>query len=141
MTSLFCMTVVPALFASALLAASPGRRPRHRRPRRRPVPRRAAPAGSTRARSARYRVGSIAGNSRRTRVTIFVNADRRYTFECAAGADGEVLTASLNPPASTRARGGAGSQGPGAVTQALRRWPRPQALKASFSPGRGQRAL
>ena len=49
-----------------------------------------------------YRIGQIAGNSRRTRVTIYVNADRRYTFECAAGANGEVLTASLTPP-----RGGA----------------------------------
>ncbi len=44
-----------------------------------------------------YRIGPIAGNSRRTRVTIYVNADRRYTFECAAGANGEVLTASLDP--------------------------------------------
>ena len=44
-----------------------------------------------------YRIGQIAGNSRRTRVTIYVNADRRYTFECAAGANGEVLTASLDP--------------------------------------------
>lgn len=49
-----------------------------------------------------YRIGQIAGNSRRTRVTIYVNADRRYTFECAAGANGEILTASLDP-----ARGGA----------------------------------
>jgi len=44
-----------------------------------------------------YRIGAIAGNSRRTRVTIYVNADRRYTFECATGASGEVLTASLDP--------------------------------------------
>ena len=52
-----------------------------------------------------YRIGEIAGNSRRTRVTIYANADRRYTFECAAGADGRVLSASLNPPASTRLAG------------------------------------
>ena len=58
-----------------------------------------------------YRIGEIAGNSRRTRVTIYANADRRYTFECAAGADGRVLTASLNPPANTRlAAAPAGSQ-------------------------------
>ena len=52
-----------------------------------------------------YRIGEIAGNARRTRVTIYVNADRRYTFECAAGANGEVLTASLNPPLDTRLAG------------------------------------
>jgi hypothetical protein len=28
-----------------------------------------------------YRIGEIAGSSRSTRVTIYVNADRRYTFE------------------------------------------------------------
>ena len=52
-----------------------------------------------------YRIGPIAGNSRRTRVTIYVDADRRYTFECAAGADGGVLSASLNPPLETRLAG------------------------------------
>jgi len=59
-----------------------------------------------------YRIGEIAGSARRTRVTIYVNADRRYTFECGAGPDGRVLTASLNPPAATRLAGAAaGSQG------------------------------
>jgi hypothetical protein len=44
-----------------------------------------------------HRVGEIAGNSRSTRVTLFVNADRRYTFACAADRDGRVVTASFDP--------------------------------------------
>ncbi|MGZ8348246.1 MAG: hypothetical protein ACXWUP_14155 [Allosphingosinicella sp.] len=47
-----------------------------------------------------YRVASISGSSRRTRVSFIVNADRRYTFECAAGRDGRVDVASLDPPRS-----------------------------------------
>ena len=49
-----------------------------------------------------YRIGEIAGSSRRTRVTIYVDADQRYTFECAAGRDGQVITAALDPPLGTR---------------------------------------
>jgi hypothetical protein len=45
-----------------------------------------------------YRVGEIAGNSRSTRVTLYVNADRRYTFACAADGQGQVVTASIDPP-------------------------------------------
>jgi hypothetical protein len=108
MKSTLLMTAIPALFASALFTATP-----------------AAAGGSDSQAVAQcraellsrfdagairsYRVGAIAGNSRRTRVTIYVNADRRYTFDCAAGANGEVLTASLNPPASTRLAGSGGS--------------------------------
>jgi hypothetical protein len=44
-----------------------------------------------------YRVASIEGNSRRTRVTFTVNAERRYTFECAAGAEGQILLTSFEP--------------------------------------------
>jgi len=44
-----------------------------------------------------HRIGEIAGNSRRTRITIYVNADRRYTFECAVGGDGRIQTASFSP--------------------------------------------
>lgn len=44
------------------------------------------------------RIASISGNSRRTRVEMFVTTDRRYSFECTAGADGRVITASWNPP-------------------------------------------
>jgi len=59
-----------------------------------------------------FRIGEIAGSSRNIRVTIYVNADRRYTFECGAGPNGQVLTASLNPPAATRLAGApAASQG------------------------------
>ncbi|MBV9884249.1 MAG: hypothetical protein JO276_14660 [Sphingomonadaceae bacterium] len=44
-----------------------------------------------------YRVGEIAGTSRSTRVTLYVNADRRYTFACAADGQGQVVTASIDP--------------------------------------------
>lgn len=49
-----------------------------------------------------HRVGEIAGNSRNTRVTLYVNADRRYTFACAADRDGRVVTASFDPSLDTR---------------------------------------
>lgn len=49
-----------------------------------------------------HRVGAIAGNSRHTRVTLYATADRRYTFECAADANGRVVTAALNPPRDSR---------------------------------------
>ena len=45
-----------------------------------------------------YRIGEIAGSSRVTRVTLYVNADRRYTFACAADGQGQVVTASIDPP-------------------------------------------
>jgi len=45
-----------------------------------------------------WRVGEIAGSSRRIRVTFIVNADRRYTFDCAADGQGQVVTASIDPP-------------------------------------------
>ena len=44
-----------------------------------------------------HRVGAIAGTSRNTRVTLYVNADRRYTFACAADGDGRIVTASFSP--------------------------------------------
>ena len=52
-----------------------------------------------------HRVASIQGNSRRTRVQIIVNADQRYTFDCATDGAGTVQTAALNPPATTRLAG------------------------------------
>lgn len=45
-----------------------------------------------------YRIGEIGGGARSTRVTIYVNADRRYTFECAADRSGQIVTASFTPP-------------------------------------------
>lgn len=44
-----------------------------------------------------WRVGEIAGTSRNTRVTLYVNADRRYTFACAADGQGQIVTASIDP--------------------------------------------
>lgn len=110
MKSALLMTAIPALFASALLVATPaaadtGADERAVAQCRTDLLSR-FDAGAVRS----YRVGAIAGNSRRTRVTIYVNADRRYTFECAAAANGQ-LTATLNPPASTRLAGaGAANQ-------------------------------
>jgi hypothetical protein len=48
-----------------------------------------------------WRVGEIAGSARNTRVTLYVNADRRYTFSCATDARSQIVTASIDP-----ARGG-----------------------------------
>ena len=45
-----------------------------------------------------YRVGEIAGTSRAPRVTFYVNADRRYTFACATDGQGQIVTASIDPP-------------------------------------------
>ncbi len=56
------------------------------------------PEGQLRA----HRVGAIAGNARQTRVTLHATADRRYTFECAADAEGRIVTAVLTPPSGTR---------------------------------------
>jgi hypothetical protein len=44
-----------------------------------------------------FRVGEIAGTSRNIRVTFYVNADRRYTFACAADGQGQIVTASIDP--------------------------------------------
>jgi hypothetical protein len=56
-----------------------------------------------------YRVGEIAGTSRNTRVTLYVNADRRYTFACAADGRGQIVTASIDPPrGNTRQLAGGG---------------------------------
>jgi hypothetical protein len=52
-----------------------------------------------------HRVASIQGNSRRIRVHLIVNADRRYTFDCVADGDGAVQTAVMTPPANTSVAG------------------------------------
>jgi hypothetical protein len=44
-----------------------------------------------------HRVGAIAGNSRSTRVTVYVTADRRYTVQCASDGQGRIVTASFSP--------------------------------------------
>ena len=100
MTSLNRITA-PALLGSALLAATtliPS--PAAAEPAQRAVSQCRAellsrfPEGALRS----YRVTDISGNSRRTRVTIAVTADRRYTFECAADSAGRILTAAFDPP-------------------------------------------
>ena len=98
MKSSLLIMAVPALFASTLFLATPafaesdGRAVAQCRAE---LMSRFEP-GAIRS----YRIREIAGNARRTRVTIYVNSDRRYTFECAAGANGEVLAASFDPARS-----------------------------------------
>ena len=57
-----------------------------------------------------HRIAEIAGNARRTRVTIAVRADRRYTFECAADRDGRIVTAAFDPPREEPRRLAAGQR-------------------------------
>lgn len=44
-----------------------------------------------------HRVGEISGTSRQTKVTLYVTAERRYRFECATDADGDIVTATFDP--------------------------------------------
>ncbi len=57
-----------------------------------------------------HRVGEIAGNSRSTRVTVYLTADRRYTFRCATDAQGRIVTASFNPARPSGPRLAAGQR-------------------------------
>ena len=57
-----------------------------------------------------YRVGDIAGSSRSTRVTLYVTADRHYTFTCAADGQGQVVTASIDPAHGAARQLAAGSR-------------------------------
>jgi hypothetical protein len=57
-----------------------------------------------------YRVGDIAGTSRATRITLYVNADRRYTFTCAADGQGQIVTASIDPAHGAARQLAAGSR-------------------------------
>ena len=104
-TRSFALLIAPALAGAALAAASPagamGESEGRAVAQCRTELLRHFPAESIRS----QRIGEISGNSRRTRVSMFVTTDRRYTFECTAGADGRVLTASVNPPVETRLAG------------------------------------
>ena len=57
-----------------------------------------------------FRVGEIAGTSRSIRVTFYVNADRRYTFACAADGHGRIVTASIDPARGSERQLAAGSR-------------------------------
>ncbi|MGZ8281380.1 MAG: hypothetical protein ACXWUN_00345 [Allosphingosinicella sp.] len=59
------------------------------------------PEGSVR----HHRVAEISANARRTRVSFIVNADRRYTFECTAGANGGAGTPYPDAPPDPLAAG------------------------------------
>jgi hypothetical protein len=97
MTSPFkSLVVVPLAFVSALIAVQPAAA----EPAERAVAQCRAELLSRFAQDEirNYRVASITGNSRRTRVTFAVTADQRYTFECAADARGQILLANIDPP-------------------------------------------
>jgi hypothetical protein len=57
-----------------------------------------------------FRVGEITGTSRSIRVTFHVNADRRYTFACAADGQGRIVTASIDPPRGSERQLAAGTR-------------------------------
>lgn len=57
-----------------------------------------------------YRVGEIASNSRSPRVTLIVQADRRYAFHCAADRQGQIVTASFDPARPGQAQLAAGNR-------------------------------
>lgn len=104
MTSLFRLAVLPAAAATAAFFVQPAFAQNDARAvaQCRAEMLRQFPEGAVQS----HRIASIDGNSRRTRVQIVINADRRYTFDCATDATGTVQTAALNPPASTRLAGG-----------------------------------
>ena len=54
------------------------------------------PEGSIRS----YRLAEVEGNSRGTRLTFRVTADRRYRFECRTDGSGQIEVAALDPPRS-----------------------------------------
>ena len=109
MTSLFRLAVLPAAAAAAAFFVQPAFAQNDARAvaQCRAEMLRQFPEGAVQS----HRIASIEGNSRRTRVQIIVNAERRYTFDCAADAAGTVQTAALNPPAATRLAGQPASQG------------------------------
>ena len=97
------LTIVPAVLLSAALpalspAAAASEAEGHAVAQCRAELLRQFPDGALRS----HRVGTIAGNSRATRVTLHATADRRYRFECAADAQGRIVTATLTPPGATR---------------------------------------
>ena len=109
MTSLFRLAVLPAAAAAAAFFVQPAFAQNDARAvaQCRAEMLRQFPEGAVQS----HRVASIQGNSRRTRVQIIVNADRRYTFDCATDSNGAVQTAALNPPATTRLAGQPAAQG------------------------------
>jgi hypothetical protein len=106
MTRAFAFTLAPALLASALVATTPAAA----EPAQRAVAACRAELLSRLPDARNYRVANIAGNSRSTRVTINVTADQRYTFECAAGADGRVASATFDPPRGDTQQAAAGNR-------------------------------
>lgn len=99
------LTVVPALLAAAFGSMIVASSPAAADPGQRAVASCRAellsrfPEGAMRS----HRIVDISGNSRRTRVTMSVVADRRYTFECAADGEGRILVASFDPPRADNA--------------------------------------
>lgn len=109
MKSALKLSVLPALLATALLSPSPAAA---LGPTERAVAlcRSQALAGFGEDEVRSHRIGTIAGNARRTRVTIYVTADRRYTFECAVGVNGRIETAAFTPARPTGPQLAAGAR-------------------------------
>jgi hypothetical protein len=106
MTRALAFTLVPALLVSTMIAATPAAA----EPAQRAVAACRAELLSRLPDARNYRVADISGNSRRTRVKISVTADQRYTFECAAGADGRVISATFDPPRGETRQAAAGNR-------------------------------
>lgn len=104
MTSLFRFVALPAAAAAAAFFVQPAAAQNDGRAvaQCRAEMLRQFPEGAVQS----HRVASIQGNSRRVRVQLIVNADQRYTYDCATNAAGDVQTAALNPPATTRLASG-----------------------------------
>ena len=107
------LSLIPVLFAPALLLAASFATPAVAGgPAERAVSECRAellsrfPEGSIRA----YRLAEVKGNSRGTRLTFRITADRRYRFECNTNADGSIEVAALNPPRSGDAQLAAGQR-------------------------------
>ena len=94
MTRALALSLAPVLLGAGLLATAPAAA----EPAQRAVAACRAELLSRLPEARNYRIADISGNSRRTEVTINVTADQRYTFECAAGPDGRIISADFNPP-------------------------------------------
>jgi hypothetical protein len=108
MTSPLRLAVAPAVLAAALFVSALSPVPAFAGPQEQAVAQCRAdllgrfPDGSIQ----NYRVAEISGNSRGTRVRIIVSADRRYSYECRAGGDGRIISATFDPPRDDRLAAG-----------------------------------
>lgn len=106
MTRALGISLLPALFASTLLAPTPAAAGQAERA---VASCRAEMLSRFEPDSVRFhRIGAISPSARGTRVTLYVTADRRYRFDCAADSEGRIVTASFDPARSGSERLAAG---------------------------------